>query len=427
MVAGNAAGEAAAAESHAGPSSMSLPEAVTHAVERHPAIAVERQRLGEYEARLVDAGRWPNPGLEVAADSARLAGRSGEANYAVGLTQRFPVTDRLRRAGEVTAGEISLARGRLEILREGIALDAARAYLEVAAGHARLQLAKAGVEVAREQQAGLEERLRAGRASRAEVAVGQAELGRLEARLLRTSADLDQARLRFATAIGWDHARVPDCRQGLDDLARLLAGPGAVEARPRAEMHQANLAIDDAARRHALELARRWEDWEVRLFYEQERSGGTGGGLRDERFVGIGVAIPLPLWNRNRAAINEARERAVTRGRERDLLGWRIGQEQLQADSRVQLIEDARRQQEEKVLPGLARAEREVAEALQAEGGDPLHGFRVRRERLEAEADLLELEAMRVEALLEAAAAHNRIPGYQPVGAPGADTPPSGS
>ena len=68
---------------------------------------------------------------------------------------------------------------------------------------------------------------------------------------------------------------------------------------------QEALSIQTAEKEKRLAQKDKWADFSLSAFYNEERAGQT------ERFIGGGLSMPLPLWNRNAAAVK-------SRGKEKE-------------------------------------------------------------------------------------------------------------
>ena len=67
----------------------------------------------------------------------------------------------------------------------------------------------------------------------------------------------------------------------------------------------ADLEITIAGCEAELEKAKKWDDVKLEFSVENERTNDEPEGRGNDWFAGIGVSVPLPLWNDNRHAVEE--------------------------------------------------------------------------------------------------------------------------
>lgn len=214
-----------------------------------------------------------------------------------------------QRGLRIEAAEIGVARA-----ERGVADAARRALADVSAGFYTAFAAEERLRVASEL-AGLNKRLmeavriqlREGEISEMEANLVEIEVGRARARVLAARREATSARLTLGRLVGVPpevavrvEAEVtPAPAPQTLDPDRLLAV--ALERRP--DMAAAATAVRQAET--LTRLARREAIPNLRIAAIAERDGAA-----DEPRVGLGVGLPLPLWDRNQGVV--ARRRAET-------------------------------------------------------------------------------------------------------------------
>jgi cobalt-zinc-cadmium efflux system outer membrane protein len=287
-----------------------ISDIVTQTLSLNPEIRFYENEIASARTRHETAGRWPDPELSV--EIGRKSSRNADGSYAgdglswgVTLAQRFDFSGRnaLRKAialRQIERAEAGLAQFRRELAARSAelahALLAAQQRLdateEVAArGHALLsalvQREPSGVTFLLESrilEAAVRKLARDAATRRAELTTALADLN-----MLRGLAPATPLRVAASPSVP---APAPD------DSALLAA-----TFRENHSLRQ--FELDLAEQGVALDIERRnaFNDVTLSAYYNEEKAGGK------DRFVGLGVTVPLPLWNRNGAAIAEAKTR----------------------------------------------------------------------------------------------------------------------
>ena len=300
---------------------LTLEEAEARALSRNPAMAAAGLAVRAADALAFQAGRPPNPSLEVEGENFGGSGALGgtrAAEWTISLAQPIPLGGRLRAARELGERDRELAalareRFRLDLLaRTRAAFHRARIDREhVALGEEMLLLAERFAETVRL-------RVEAGRAAPVEALRAEIEVSRARTSLAR--ARRERAAARAALAACWGAAS-PDFGPVEGPLPTPLPPPAwpdvlaALEATPDARVLAAERRRAAASTRR--ERTRVVPDLEVRI--GRRRLAETG----DEGFV-ASLGLPLPLLDRNRggrraALLGEARARLAEEAGRADL------------------------------------------------------------------------------------------------------------
>lgn len=304
-----AGGPAMAAESTA---TLSLEEALRLTRAGHPALEAAGLTVDAARARARDAGRWPNPSL--AAGVENFGGSLGSDRAETSLLIEQPIElggDRAARAGAARAmTELSLAQ-RAQVVRtlEG---ETTERFCDAWALQERVIRLREAEEVAARAVAAAEERLKAGAGPAFERtrALGLRALREVERGM--AEADLASARDRLALMWGADSAAF-----GALDLPEpsRIELPALDELVTRVDDHP---GVRAAAAEHAAE---RWRVREARAARVPDLQIGTGvRHLADAGGTGlvVGLALPLPLWNRQSGRVAAAESQlAATDARRR--------------------------------------------------------------------------------------------------------------
>ncbi len=380
---------------------ISLPEAVATALRQNPDLKAVRLRIGEAEAREIQAGIPGNPELEVKS----LGGSGSRKNLELDLIQPFAFSGRLRAAREVAGAELAATRWEIGDTERELAR-------RIAAAFARLLALQEDAALQDELIASAEELLVV-----MEKALGQAQVS--EAHRNSAAIELQRARSKKAkietqgASLGIEFNRLI----GAEDVERRpmgnleMAVPGddaystafALEHRP--DVRVARERVRQARLERSLAEKERWADVGVGIAYEKSSDlGGT------EDTYGFKIAAPLPLVNRARGRIREAALREDRAGLELRALEVRVRGECRDALQRLR----AAAAQLDRYRSGILERSRENIEIARA---GYLKGLNGMTEILQARQQHLDLKSAWIELLLElrlaaadAAAAHAMEP-----------------
>lgn len=315
-------GRLALAESTSSQTVWTLESSVRHALSQAPEIDAASAEIAAREARVDQAGAWPNPILELRADQ-KLGlddGRGGADVTQIALNQALPwrrLASQRRQAEE----ELEAARERRRATVAAREAEAARAF------HI-LQLAQTRMDLAQQRVAFVAALDPAKARSRDRVVRFQTPLERARLAILHEAAEQEvafaegkysEALSMFRTLLGLPvdiEARtaplIPSARPpALDDLLRNLDRHPNLAAADQ-DIEAARAAID-------VERASRLADPVVGVFRERDFLGGARRG-----YSGITLGIQIPLWHSNSAGVARAtaeltRVQAARRVQRRDL------------------------------------------------------------------------------------------------------------
>lgn len=325
--------ESAAAETF----QCSRKEALAYALENNRDLAVALVEVARAQAALRRSGRLENPELELSYANDDMGLDENESTFELAFTQRFPLTSRLRDEKRLRAHRVTLAVAEIAEQCRELAGHVDRAWVEWMAVS----------EVIDRQRRLLELNVQIVEVLNRLAATGQVSpLDVTQTRL--TGRTLEQ---RVDTLAVEEKTRASELRQlmGIDPATELQSTetfvlPGSPPAMTmsfhdllarRPDFVLALAKIDEANAAVVLERSKRWEDVALRLFVEQERSVDEPAGLETNRFLGIGLSVPLPLRQRNQEGIDNAMLDRLAAERTVEALRFRIRSEYERAWNRL--------------------------------------------------------------------------------------------
>lgn len=282
---------------------ITLGEATALALARSPELGVFPYELRAAEARVLQAGLRRNPELLVEVEE--FGGR-GERRGFDGTETTVQVGQPLELGGKrgkrtrVASLDKDLVQWDYKAARLDVLQEVTRAFATVLAAQERLALTERLLELSSQAQSAVAQRVQAGRDSPVDVL--RADVILAESRIERQKAHQTLTAARHRLAATWGGRR-PVFERVEGNFYHTPA------PRPPAEMTAAVLDNPDLARWQTEEDRRR-----AALRLEKARGVPdltVGGGVRrfeqtDDEALVFGLAVPLPLFDRNQGGILEA-------------------------------------------------------------------------------------------------------------------------
>lgn len=288
---------------------LSLEQAWQRAELGHPELAQGRALTAAAQGRTQQAGKLPNPEAIGRVESARLGGRTtGDADYLAGFSQTIPLGNRLSSEKTATQRELDsqqkLAAAKWLEIRKRIHAAFATALYQEHALKTQSSLQADAVTAVTIAKA----RLEAGDAIPDEVARTEMDLARVKVELSRAMAMRDQSILALAAAMGEPTLSLVSLNGSLEtafEIPSLESLMTKLSGHPVIAAGNSNMLAKDA--RIKLAEADRIPDVKVELLYRRIES-------EKRNAIDLGFSIPLPLFDRNRGRIQEAKaEQAYAR------------------------------------------------------------------------------------------------------------------
>ncbi len=297
--------------------SLSLEDAIAVALANHPRLRAAAYDIRAAQARETQARLGANPSFGVEAEGlGASAGDGGESSYV--LSQEFVTAGKLEKAGRVAQAERFQSQAEFLAVKSDFIAEVKQAFYGVLAGERRVEARQQLADVAGQLLASVNAQVEAGAAIepdrlRAQVAYEQAGL-----ELRAAESELDVARRALTVSLGFDS---PVTLPVVGDLEAIVELPQRDEVLERVlarnnHLEAARRGIERARRAHELAKAQAWPN--LTAF-----AGPRYSDIDGETTMDVGVAMAIPLFDRNQGAIAEALA-------ERLKAGTILGQTQLQ-------------------------------------------------------------------------------------------------
>lgn len=305
----------ASAPAFAEPQKLTLPQVVAVSLQNNGDLKALRDEQGVRDAGKVRAGVLPNPILELEGETGALTGSSAENSMSIGVSQEFLLGGKREKRLRAAEGELEAYRWQLADRERALRGEVQAAFFDLLLARERLDLADRSVELNRQLLQVTKDRLAAGDIPELEMNLAKVELTRSEGARIEAERSLLQSRSRLATLMGLEAVEQPDIAP--------VSAPEKTTARTHAELKQ--LALGNRPDLKALTSEKAKGDAEIALAGSEavpnltagvavtrEATAMEVGGIegRDTAYtIGLKLSMPIPVFDRNQAGVQEARAR----------------------------------------------------------------------------------------------------------------------
>lgn len=296
----------------------SLMRSAARALEVSPALSGTRAAVTSRQGELSEAGRWPNPHIEITAGDklGRETGSGGWQGQEYAFSQPIPIGGRLGEQRRAATRELAAAQAAILAAMLEVEYHTATTFHQLQWARGQVALAQSQRQRAREFRHIAARRAAAGDLSPREDLRLELLAAEAEAALEDATREETAARIRLLNLLGLpadqplelSRLTPPGEPPPLDMLRRHLADHPALRA--SRERVEAASARTDAAQ------AARIPDLELRLAREEDYFDG-----RREAAYSIGIQVELPLWSTGRGRVDASRGEAVRTRAEHQLRG----------------------------------------------------------------------------------------------------------
>ncbi len=269
---------------------------------RHAGLKAESLSVSMADARQSQVELWPNPALAVEMEN--IGGTAPRNEFlgtetTVTLTQPLPLPGKRDLQRRVASYDRRLAGWQVFQTKRAILLEAAQAYWTVLGMQAQVDLAQKQLGASEGLSATVAKRVQSGKDSPVEMNKARIAVADQRMRLYRVESQLNSARVRLAAM--WAGPELFTMIPG--DLSDVSMLPEHAVLTEGLQTHPALIRWTDAIQkaRAQKDLARKegYDDWAV--------TGGIKRLEEEHETMGvIGLAIPLPVFNRNQGRRQEA-------------------------------------------------------------------------------------------------------------------------
>lgn len=290
--------------------SLTLKQLTELALQNNKDLKAAQYTIELAKARLIQAGLWPNPSLNLANTDDRLLTNEGEYTRSAGFSQAFPISGRISRQKNIARVDVAIAMAEIRNAKRLLKAAVADNYYALLITSYRLELLTKLLSINRKLVQVTQNRFRAAEVSELDTNTASLEYQRilqekqiLESLRINQSAQLNQLLGRDAASPLLLNKSLPHFKSLAADFSDLQIL--AIKQRPDMQMLWLNLNRAQADQQ--LARSTRWADWTLGLAVQQNKTFVTGGLPQNpDRALSVSLAVPLPLLNGNQGKIKEA-------------------------------------------------------------------------------------------------------------------------
>ena len=338
----------------AGPASLPAPAgsplllagALSRVLQANPDLRTGALEIGALSGAVMQAGTTPNPELATLVEDAREPARTTTVQLNV------PIELGGKRAARIQAAQLGqdAAGAELAVKRNAVLASARAAFYDLLAAQQRQQIASETLALADGALAAAAKRVLAGKNSPVDETRARIAASSVKVDLVQAGGELAAAKNRLAALWGGAGADIGHVEGRLD---RLPAQPGLPQLMAQLNAAPAvQLAQIELARRQALsqvERAGRVPDLTVSIGAKREQQAGRNQAV-------FGLAIPLPLFDRNQGKLHEALQRSDKAQVELDGARARLASELAQAHDALAVAREQAHLLSDDILPAAQSA-----------------------------------------------------------------------
>lgn len=383
---------------------LTLRRALELALAHSPDLAANAQTVRAAEGTVRQAGALPNPELEFEAEE--FAGSGGRKGYDAAQTtarisQILELGGKRPKRRDVARSEARLTGWDYEAARLDVLTRTKKAFVDVMAAQGQIALSETLAVVAEDVRNAAAERVKAGKVPLLEETKAALELTTARIERDRAKRELDIARKRLAAIWGETVPAFKEVAGTLDTVGDIPTWE-SVAGRLRESPDVARWSEEIALAKASLALARaaRIPDADVSVGIRRFEEDGTHTAV-------AGLALPLPLFDRNAGGIASARHQLFRAEHEQRAASLRATTDLAEAYSRLETARAEVLATKSDLLPGAQQA----FDAAQKGYGEGKFGH---LEVLDAQRTLGEAKARHLDALAayhQAAADVERLTG----------------
>lgn len=350
---------------------ITVEQAVQMALEQNLDLKIQRQDLGMARGELLKAKVFSNPKLELQTENDNRFANEGEDGYSIGLSQTFFIGPKRRYRTGIAGLNIGVANKGIENVQRLLIARAREAFYAVLLLQEKREVAQELIEINRRLVRLTEGRFRQGYAPELDVGLARIQLQQAQQSRVQIEKDLSLARANLNLLLGRP-AQAAFVAQGPFRDQEIQLDPFQLRQTAfsqRADLKAQEAVLEAAAMEIDLAKAERIPDVTFSLDYRRERSRfHPHGNVPDtDRFVGVGVSLPIPLFDRKRGEIAQAWARRKRASLELSLRRAVIEKEIVNAATRVEVAQRTFKRFRDGILP-LAEDHFQLTQRAYAQG-----------------------------------------------------------
>ena len=294
---------------------LSLPQVIEYSLQNNGGLISLREEKGIRDAGKVRAGLFPNPTLDVEVGTGALTGSSAENSLALGISQEFLLAGKRGKRTAMAERELDMYRWQLADRERLAGGEVKAAFYDVLLSEQRIALSVRAIALSRQLLDVTKERLAAGDIPELEMNLAQVELARSESARIEAEKGHRQNQAKLSALMGLPLDKQPVLSGKLDVTVPLTQTVAelkqlARDRRPDVKALEAEKGRGDAD--ISLSQAEGIPNLTAGLVVRRDTTSLEVGGVegKDTAYtIGMKLSMPIPLFDRNQAGVQEARAR----------------------------------------------------------------------------------------------------------------------
>lgn len=313
---------------------MALPQVVEFSLQNNGELTSFREEKGIPDAGKIRAELLPNPTFDFEGSTGALTGSSAENSLSIGVSQEFFLAGKRDKRLAVAEVELDIYHWQLAD-RERILRDEIKtAFNAVILAEQRILLADRAITLNRQLLAVTKDRLAAGDIPELEMNLVKVEVARSEGAKIDVEKALNQNQAKLWTLMGLSLGEYPEIVGSLEPVPSMTKN--LTELKQLAQGKRPDIKVLEAERSRGesdciLAQAESIPNITAGLSLKRDTTAMEIGGIegKDTAYsIGFKLSIPIPVFDKNQAGVQEARARrsstesrltAATRNAEREI------------------------------------------------------------------------------------------------------------
>ncbi|GAB7028228.1 TolC family protein [Geotalea toluenoxydans] len=297
---------------------LALPQVIEISLQNNGDLKSFREEKGIRDAGKNRAGLLPNPTLELDGGTGALTGSSAENSLSLGISQEFLLAGKRHKRLAIAEQELAAYRWQLADRERVLREEVKTAFHDAILAEQRLNLTDRSIALNTQLLDVTKERLAAGDIPELEMNLVKVELTRSEGTRIEVERALLQNRARLFTLMGLPAIESPAIAGNPDN--DLPAAKSLVDLKQLALVKRPDLKVLEAEKSRGeadIALAKSEAIPNLTAGFTVTRETTTievGGveGKDTDYIVGVKLSIPIPVFDKNQAGIQEARAKRTT-------------------------------------------------------------------------------------------------------------------
>ena len=297
---------------------LSLSQVVESSLRNNGELKALREEQGIRDAGKARAGLLPNPTLDLEAGTSALTGSSSENSLALGVSQEFPLAGKRDKRISIAERELEIFRWQVADRERLLRDEVKSAFYDALLAKERVALAGSFIALNRQLLDVTRERLAAGDIPELEMNLVKVELARSEGARFEAAKAMMQGQAKLWTLMGLTPGNQQAIAGTLESDTRMTRSLADLKQLAQANRPDLKALEAESGRAEAdmlLAEAESVPNLTTGLVFRRDTTSMEINGAegKDTAYtIGVRLSMPIPVFDRNQAGIQEARARKTS-------------------------------------------------------------------------------------------------------------------